>query len=106
MKLIDFGFSTFDNQIHYDFCGTLHYISPEIISKGGYLGHAADIWAVGIVMYKLLTGTFPFKGMNEKILCRKICRGNYAEPTNISHEGKELISEMLRLDANDRPSAG
>jgi serine/threonine protein kinase len=64
IKLIDFGFSTFGNQLHYDFCGTPHYISPEIISKGGYLGHGADIWAVGIVMYKLLTGTFPFKGLN------------------------------------------
>lgn len=28
IKLIDFGFSTYDNQIHYDFCGTPHYISP------------------------------------------------------------------------------
>lgn len=28
IKLIDFGFSTFDNQIHYDFCGTPHYLSP------------------------------------------------------------------------------
>ena len=28
IKLIDFGFSTMDNQIHYDFCGTPHYISP------------------------------------------------------------------------------
>lgn len=75
IKLIDFGFSTSDSQIHYDFCGTPHYISPEIISKGGYTGQAADIWATGIVMYKLLTGTFPFKGLNDKILYRKICRG-------------------------------
>ena len=75
IKLIDFGFSIVGNQIHYDFCGTPHYISPEIISKGGYTGQAADIWAAGIVMYKLLTGNFPFKGMNDKMLYRKICRG-------------------------------
>lgn len=75
IKLIDFGFSILGNQIHYDFCGTPHYISPEIISKGGYTGQAADIWAAGIVMYKLLTGNFPFKGMNDKMLYRKICRG-------------------------------
>lgn len=81
IKLIDFGFSTSDAQIHYDFCGTPHYISPEIISKGGYTGQAADIWAVGIAMYKLLTGTFPFKGLNDKILYRKICRGEYVRST-------------------------
>lgn len=28
VKIIDFGFSVFGNQIHYEFCGTLHYISP------------------------------------------------------------------------------
>jgi serine/threonine protein kinase len=28
IKLIDFGFAAQGNQIHYDFCGTPHYISP------------------------------------------------------------------------------
>lgn len=86
IKLIDFGFSTYDNQIHYDFCGTPHYISPQIISKGGYIGQAADIWAIGIMMYKLLVGTFPFKGLNDKILYRKICRGQYNRDIQISNQ--------------------
>jgi MAP/microtubule affinity-regulating kinase len=84
IKLIDFGFSTYDSQIHYDFCGTPHYISPEIISKGGYSGQAADIWAVGIMMYKMLVGTFPFKGLNDKILYRKIIRGEYSRCLELS----------------------
>lgn len=84
IKLIDFGFSTTDSQIHYDFCGTPHYISPEIISKGGYTGQAADIWAVGVVMYKLLEGSFPFRGMNDKILYRKIFRGEYTRSSDLS----------------------
>jgi serine/threonine protein kinase len=36
IKLIDFGFSIKGNQMVNDFCGTPHYISPEILSKGGY----------------------------------------------------------------------
>lgn len=98
IKLIDFGFSTYDNQIHYDFCGTPHYISPQIISKGGYIGQAADIWAIGIMMYKLLVGTFPFKGLNDKILYRKICRGEYNRNLQISNEAEELINKMLAMD--------
>ena len=43
------------------------------------MGQAADIWAIGVVMYKLLSGSFPFKGLNDKILYRKICRGEYSE---------------------------
>lgn len=56
IKIIDFGFSVKDNILHKDFCGTPHYISPEIISKGGYSARPADIWAVGIIMFKMLTG--------------------------------------------------
>ena len=85
IKLIDFGFSTFDDQIHYDFCGTPHYISPEIIGKGGYMGQPADIWALGVLLYKILTGSFPFKGLNDKMLFRKICRGEYAHNLGISY---------------------
>jgi serine/threonine protein kinase len=77
IKLIDFGFSVKNDQLYYDFCGTPNYMSPEIISKGGYLGHKGDIWAAGILFYKLATGNFPFKGMNDKIIYRKICRGEY-----------------------------
>ena len=36
-------------------------MSPEIVSKKAYDGKAADIWALGVVMYVMFTGTFPFK---------------------------------------------
>ena len=105
INLIDFGFAAFDRHIHYDFCGTPHYISPEIISKGGYTGQAADIWALAIVMYKLFTGTFPFKGLNDKILYRKICRGEYSDSPELSCEASTMIARMLSMDPSDRPSA-
>ena len=62
VKIIDFGFAIKDDHLHTEFCGTPNYISPEIISKGGYLGKPADIWSIGIIFYKLMTGKFPFKG--------------------------------------------
>lgn len=80
IKIIDFGFAIKDDSFHNDFCGTPHYISPEIISKGGYEGRPADIWAVGIIFYKLLTGDFPYKGITNKVLYRKICNGQINYP--------------------------
>lgn len=44
-------------------CGTMQYMAPEIL--GGYLyNHAVDYWALGIIMYTLLMGNYPF--MSEK----------------------------------------
>jgi len=43
--------------------GTLNYMSPESISgKLKSLSPAVDIWAMGIILYYMLVGSFPFKG--------------------------------------------
>lgn len=47
-------------------------MSPEIASKRKYTGGPADIWALGVVIFVMLTGLFPFKGSSEKVLFRKI----------------------------------
>ena len=68
-----------------DYVATRWYRSPELLVGDRY-GKPADIWALGVVMYKLLFGTFPFKGLNDKILYRKICRGEYVKQADISNE--------------------
>ena len=44
------------------FCGTSSYMAPEIESKIEYSGPPGDIWALGVLLYALLCGRFPFKG--------------------------------------------
>ncbi len=61
VKIIDFGFTVFCKEPLKVFCGTPSYMSPEIVSKKEYSGPAADIWALGVVMYVMLTGYLPFK---------------------------------------------
>lgn len=63
-KLIDFGFSTcipHERKVKI-FCGTPSYMAPEIVSKSEYSGPPADIWALGVLLFALLCGKFPFKG--------------------------------------------
>lgn len=41
------------------------YVSPEIVN-GDAVGYPADMWAVGIITYILLSGYSPFKGLNDR----------------------------------------
>lgn len=64
IKIIDFGFGTCcpKNKLLNFFCGTPSYMPPEIILKKDYLGEYADIWSIGILLYTILCGFFPFRG--------------------------------------------
>ena len=75
-KLIDFGFSIEVDSIRdtkiSQICGTQVYMSPELVQKRDYLGGAVDIWALGVILFILITGKQPFYGGFEKDLTRKI----------------------------------
>ena len=77
VKIIDFGFGirTKEDVNLKIFCGTSSYMSPEITRKSEYNGYKADIWALGVVLYVLLTGRFPFVGKTEKELYARIQMG-------------------------------
>jgi serine/threonine protein kinase len=72
IKIIDFGDARKINEPIDDddeeemgarpsFCGTVNYLTPEMID-GGEQGHPIDVWALGCILFKLLTGGVPFKG--------------------------------------------
>jgi serine/threonine protein kinase len=77
VKLIDFGFACSCREKLRVFCGTPSFMSPEIVSNRDYLGPAADVWACGVILHLMLTGSLPFKSHNEKDLFRKIQKGTY-----------------------------
>lgn len=64
VKLIDFGFSQ-ENGLLENFCGTPSYMAPEIVAKRSYEGAPADVWALGVMLYRMLSGIFPFKGSQQ-----------------------------------------
>ena len=80
-------------------------MSPEVTRKVEYSGFKADIWALGVVLYVMLTGRFPFMAKNEKELFSRIQMGQFLPPAQMNFDAKRLITKMLSLDPAKRPSA-
>lgn len=66
IKIIDFGFSTNQEQEVVVVAGTPQYMAPELIAKKHYDPLKADIWALGITLYWISTGFFPQEADSKK----------------------------------------
>lgn len=107
IKIIDFGFSVIQNptQKLKIFCGTPSYMAPEIVQKKEYDGKAVDMWALGVLLFAMLTGTFPFRGISEQDLYYKIQRGQFKVPDSVNKDAKRIIYRLLEVDYKRRMTA-
>ncbi len=73
-------------------------MAPEVI-KGDY-GKECDIWALGVTLYNLVTGGYPFIGVDAETTFNLIknFEPDFPEEKKISSECKELILRMLEKD--------
>lgn len=79
------------------------YVSPEILrTNSQYSGRAADMWGLGVMLYTMLVGRYPFHGQEHTGLFAKIRRGQFTLPDSISSRAKCLIRCLLRKDPTQR----
>ena len=90
-------------------CGTPIYMAPEVI-KGTEKGYSfeVDIWSMGVIMYHILTGKYPFysdKNDDHNELYKKILDGHFDFPEKpvLSNTAKNLIQQILVKEQKKRP---
>ncbi|KAL7582528.1 hypothetical protein Lser_V15G42932 [Lactuca serriola] len=105
--LTDFGLAKeFDtNARSNSLCGTVEYMSPEIILGKGH-DKAADWWSVGILLYEMLTGQPPFRGGNREKIQQKIVKEKMKLPAYLSSEAHSLLKALLQKDPSKRLGNG
>jgi serine/threonine protein kinase len=103
IKLTDFGLANFININggHKTKCGSVHYVAPEILQGDIYNPIMSDIWSVGVIIYALASGRFPWRLINETETIRDILNYDYAVIDTFSYYLKHLLSNIF-IDVEKR----
>lgn len=103
----DMGFSEFqlDGELLTKRCGSLHMVPPELLNNKNnkFDGYPCDIWALGIVLYIMLSGKRPFNNTNIQYLTDEFIRYKIYS-AKMPYEAKHFISYILKVDPKERPT--
>lgn len=114
VKVVDFGLartleaepeSTTDEMA---LVGTPAYMAPEQI-EGDPPAPAADVWTLGVLLYRMTTGHLPFEGANLLATLRAVTRGTFEDPRawvpDLPDGIRMAIHRALAVDPEARPSS-
>ena len=104
LKLIDFGLSVKHSgsgiQKMKSVVGTAYYMAPEVLNRDVDYNHKCDVWALGVILFMMLTGAPPFNGRSEKQIMLRAAEGKVNWSPWKGHgpefdKAKDLIKHML-----------
>ena len=122
LKIIDFGLSKHLDSARTLGIGTPDYMAPEILGRtqnpggglvqdenetGSYDPESVDVWAMGVMLYLLLTGTYPFEDRtrpgNVTATLRRVREGRVNPfPNRVNPAAIDLVGRMIQVDPRRR----
>lgn len=109
VKLLDFGIAK-DSSSHGltqtgGVIGTPHYLAPEQLD-GKPANAQGDIWALGVLLYEMLTNEMPFHGETLTGLILQIMQVNFVSPEQLNpaipREVANIVKKCLKKDTSSR----
>ena len=102
LKMIDFGTAKILTDYTSTIIGTPHYIAPEILQGRGY-SLSCDFWSLGICMYEIFYGKYPFGNYANEVIeiYKEILKNNFMFPVenskveNVNHFIKGLLNKKV-----------
>ncbi|XP_067106422.1 serine/threonine-protein kinase pim-2-like [Osmerus mordax] len=99
IRVIDFGCGCFLKDGSYtEFFGTTQYIPPEWYLHGSYKAVPSTVWQLGVLMYDIVSGVFPFSSHREVISDEPYIK------SHMSRQCKDLLRRCLAKRPKGRPT--
>ena len=105
VKIGDLGVSTVlhSTQLARTQIGTPLYLAPEIWKSRPY-DQKCDMWSLGVLLYEMMTFTFPFLGRTTDDISRRVCLGKFQLPRGYSANLTLIVRQLLQVNPLLRPS--
>jgi eukaryotic-like serine/threonine-protein kinase len=98
VKVTDFGIArastsaTMTNTV--TVMGSVHYLSPEQ-ARGGFSDHRTDIYALGVVMYEMITGKLPYDAESPITVALKHIQENFIAPNEVNPDIPRAVNDIV-----------
>ncbi|KAF8510571.1 kinase-like protein [Hysterangium stoloniferum] len=85
--------------------GTPQYVPPELLN-GNMMCKSSDFWAIGCILYQMISGKFPFYGSSNYLMWVKVKTLDYSFPNGFDESARDLVQKLLVLNPDERIGAG